>query len=881
MIIRKVDLENFLSHSKTSLEFNGTVNVIIGHNGAGKSSIIDSIMFALFRKTLRDVKKQEDLVKKGPSKIATVTLTLEDKGKNYIIKRSAPARASAEDTISEVLSDGNRRTIARGGESVTRKIQEVLGLDDETLRSTVIVGQGKIESVFDDLPDIVKTILKIDKIEKLRDSNGPIKELLDEINLKIKELSQIENLLQNYRLEKQKKETQISNIEKELAILIPKEEEEKKKLAEIKTLVEEEEEKEKKYYEIKSTLKSLNDEIARLKSEIIKEPDLRQRKEKIEEELLELNNLTEKKEKLINLKRDLELISSKENNIKILKRDLNDLETKLAKKNELKPFFDKYTSIRNQLNELEEKESEYNSIVDQIKSLERNLKQIEEKLNNIKLTEDPKKLEEELDRMNKELEEKTTIREKLSGQLGEIKGKLDEISNTLTNLNQVKGTTCPVCGRELTEEHKSKIVLELSQKKKEFDEQIKRIKIEINSINSYISNLNLKIKEKTKQKDKAIRDQAEYNTLVTRRNELTEEIKEKREKEKELENIHNSYIELKEKEKELKPKYEEYLKYSDVDENKIETKRKEVEKLEEEVSLLRKNTEGYDLNRIQMELNDIDKKIKELEKKKNELINIESSLTTIEKYKRTISEDEEKVTSLENELKSLNFDENKLKELKNNSENIENKLKQIQVKIGQLNGSLNVLKEDISKLEEQIKEYEDKLKNKTKLLSAYDKLKKLRDALAEDNLQAYLMNTVRSFVENSLNNILSKFDLSFSRVEIDFKERNNINAYNTSGQKLSVNLLSGGERVSIALALRLALAKTLMSEIGFLILDEPTVNLDEYRKKELIEIIRSTVEVVPQIIVVTHDEELVQAGDNIIKVEKRGDASKVEVVKID
>ena len=47
-MITSVELGNFLSHTETSLEFGNGVTVLVGHNGAGKSSIIDAITFALF-----------------------------------------------------------------------------------------------------------------------------------------------------------------------------------------------------------------------------------------------------------------------------------------------------------------------------------------------------------------------------------------------------------------------------------------------------------------------------------------------------------------------------------------------------------------------------------------------------------------------------------------------------------------------------------------------------------------------------------------------------------------------------------------------------------------------------------------------------------------
>ncbi|BFH72506.1 DNA double-strand break repair ATPase Rad50 [Sulfurisphaera javensis] len=880
MIIRKIELKDFLSHKDTTIEFNGTINVIIGHNGAGKSSIIDSIMFGLFRKPLRDVRKQEDLIRKGSSR-GSVILTLENKGVNYTIKRYLQNRGgSTEDTIS-IKDQNGSKTLGYGAQNVTQKIKEMLNLDDEVLRSTIVVGQGKIDSVFENLPNTIKAILKLDKIEKLRDSNGPIKELIDEIQLEIKNLNTIEEWLKKYIQEKKEKEQRLTFLKNELSTLSKKEEEVSKRYDEIKKRVEIEEEKERKYSELNSLLGKLNEEISRLEKEIEKEKGLKEEKEKLSLETIQLDQLRREKEKLIEIQNKFKLLDSELNNYSLLIKDLETLKEKLNKKKEFLPYYNEYQQIEEKIATLEEKEKEYDTLLKQIQKLENDIEQIKAKIMGMGNIPDPKKIEEEIEKLNKEIEEKSRQKEDLNNQIGEIKGKISELNRILENLNEVKGNTCPVCGRELDAHHKIKISTEIKVKTEELKKELQNKLLELNSISKLISDYNQKINEKRKEQQIAIKKSSDYESLNSRKEELIKEREKIYNRIEELKQYHELYNELKKKEKELRPKYEEYLKYSDVDEDKIKEKEEQVAKLKEEIEKLKKETSGYDKNTIGEQIKNIEKKIKDLEEKKNRLNEIEKELAVIEKYKQILVQDKEQVVKLKTEIENLNFDENKLKELKNTKDEIEKKLNDIRIKKGEVSGEINAIENSIREIDQKIKELEGKLKNKQTLLSAFDKLKKLRDELSETNLQAYLMNTVRNLVEDSLNNILSRFDLAFSRVEVDFNGKEGIYAYNTSGQRLSINQLSGGERVSIALALRLALAKSLMNEVGFLILDEPTVNLDEYRKRELIDIIRSTVEVVPQIIVVTHDEELLQAGDYVIKVEKKGDSSKIEVINVD
>jgi len=62
-MITSVKLDNFLSHRDTELTFDNGVTVFIGGNGAGKSSIIDAMTFALFGETTRG--KNEEIIRDG------------------------------------------------------------------------------------------------------------------------------------------------------------------------------------------------------------------------------------------------------------------------------------------------------------------------------------------------------------------------------------------------------------------------------------------------------------------------------------------------------------------------------------------------------------------------------------------------------------------------------------------------------------------------------------------------------------------------------------------------------------------------------------------------------------------------------------------------
>jgi len=110
------------------------------------------------------------------------------------------------------------------------------------------------------------------------------------------------------------------------------------------------------------------------------------------------------------------------------------------------------------------------------------------------------------------------------------------------------------------------------------------------------------------------------------------------------------------------------------------------------------------------------------------------------------------------------------------------------------------------------------------------------------------------------------FGLNVSRVELTEKARDVlVTCYGPRGA-IDVESLSGGEKVAIALALRLGMAYVMgRGKLDFIILDEPTTHLDEERRRSLVRIIteafRSGLGPLSQMIIITHDAEIFENAD--------------------
>ena len=169
-MITSVELGNFLSHTETSLEFGNGVTVFVGHNGAGKSSIIDAITFALFGQHTR--KSNKGLIKRGTDK-AFAKVVFNANGKQYQVERKIDVKGGLAAQFSEKIN-GDWVQIAAGerkqfGESMTAEVEKKIGLNFEKLKIASIVQQGELNAIIKAKPkefkELLNAIIGIDKLD--------------------------------------------------------------------------------------------------------------------------------------------------------------------------------------------------------------------------------------------------------------------------------------------------------------------------------------------------------------------------------------------------------------------------------------------------------------------------------------------------------------------------------------------------------------------------------------------------------------------------------------------------------------------------------------------------------------------------------------------
>lgn len=506
MRIRKIQLINFKPYKKLILPnekdiFPRGLILIEGPNSTGKTSILDSIIWALWGPTAIGT-RNEDLIKFG-ERFCRVIIEFEVDGKKYLIDRSYDRSSGMKVVLYQYDENkGKFIDIASKSGEVGKKIEEILQIDYKQALSTVMVRQGEVNELAVASPaslrELISKVYSLDLLEKVNDV-----------------LKKEENLLNEKLNELQRSFIPIERIENQLT----------EKTNELKTKKLQLKEKEDKLKELKSKIKELPspDLIRKIESDIIRINSVR-------EDLLTSNKNIEEFAKKIGIIHEISVKTIEE---EVNKRD-EQLQEKLkemdALENELRNLSEKIGGLQGINKELEDKitrlqkaekveegEFEYRcptcGTTLSKEKMEDIVSHYKEEIENNKLT------IEELSKRRKNLKEKReeTRKEKEKilvekSNLISLRKRLEELEEkrkNLTNLeNQFKEMLSKI-GYSSIEDMLSKFnftnLNELNQYVNDLSDNITRIDVEIKKLNEDIGRIESEITKLQKEKEEMLK----------------------------------------------------------------------------------------------------------------------------------------------------------------------------------------------------------------------------------------------------------------------------------------------------------------------------------------------------------------------------------------
>ena len=590
-LVRELELKNFMRYlDKTCIKFDKKFIVIVGKTGAGKTSLLDAITFALYKRTSRtDLSgvKIEDVCKPG----GYVKLKFTSGNSEYEVERGI--KHTGQPYL--ILKKDGRKIEGKIPE-LDREIANIIGLDYIGFRNSTFIRQEEMKELGSakgsERLEIFQKLFRLDVFEKAKEIAD---EKLKEVS---REISRIEDIisLEKSRLEKEEKEIPRREEEiEELKSKIAKIEYifEKKKI-EVKKYEKELEEKRKKYEEfikLKTKYEELNKQFEKIKNEIF-EAEKRKR---------ELEYLLKRKKILETEIRDIDRIKE---DIEVLEKIKNAKDGLLREKNiykdNLKSIIEKYRRKKYKIALRIEKE----------KNRIKNLKTSITKEEAFDLLRNEGALNERINRIDLEVEwlkRNATLLRRLLKEKEESKQKLNLIKNKIKLINE----DCFILSeikRNLQELERELLLLEEEEEK----EKQKNI-------------------DKIKRIDEEIEKLGFDHEKETRLSKLREILKEKERKRKEYEDILKKFSQIGNIDDEIRKKT---IELRDLESKVLgmSHKYKEMEKIKEEYEKIKIKTENLKNEERKIENNLIklkeEKRIKEieLENKKTEILNLKKEI---------------------------------------------------------------------------------------------------------------------------------------------------------------------------------------------------------------------------------------------------------------
>jgi exonuclease SbcC len=810
MKIINFESEIFAALKDASLSFEDSLNVILGPNESGKSTLVNAMQATLFKDAKVGKRKKEDkrfrkrFLPHFSGDYINGKLELESAGDSYILQK----RWGNDHYVKLELNDGAKVTKA---ENVKERLNDVFKFGEKTYRSLVFTKQQTlketIERIIDDdettnqLGELIrKAVMELDGVspDKLRDKiAGKKKELLAKWDV------------ENFRPQNNRgiHNKYVQGTGKVIESFYEKE----------------------KLKEEKDGSKRIEAEFEEISSALL---NLEEEKKKLTEEISELAKLESDILKRGQIKPKLESITDKVEKLKEVSKEWPKKEERLKNKEE------KLEEVNERIKEMEESLK----IIDKIErkeKVEKNLKKIDEckeTINDLKKEIEglPEITEEEIakieDLNEKILKSKTVIESAtLLGTLNKADSKVT-ITTGLDDEEEIEAGAEFKANAYLKIEVEDKLELEIRAGEVDFVEKKEELEKAGDKKEESLQSLGVKDLEEAKDKEKKLRekrskvdnekgnldqllDGEDYQDLKSKLEKLNEEIDESKLSLKQREDIKAELKKLKD---------EDRLKLN----SDISTLRNKIEEWENEYE---DSDEVID-NMVDLRT---DKKAKE--KKLGGLAPLPEEFETAEEFQKHLASLRAKKDEIEEGISSKKDDYYRKKEELPASSYEE-------LKIG---------------YEEAKKAHKKQLKKADAILRVEESFKEVEAEMDQDPFGS-LKESFSDYLQT-----LTDHNYEMGVIDKNF----DIKVMSEEDKGLPLELLSAGTYAGVALAFRFALLEYLYDEHpGFVVLDDCLVDLDPERKAAAVKVINDFAKD-NQVIFTTCDPETAELlGGNVIEV---------------
>jgi DNA repair protein SbcC/Rad50 len=852
MIPLQLRISGFLSyHDMVELDFTKfELACVSGQNGAGKSSLLDAITWSLFGEARG---KSSDVINiRQDVKAAEVMLTFQHEDNTYRVQRTLPRNKNTLLEFQVRTQDGWRPLSEKTTRETQAHIEQTLHLDFETFVNAAFFLQGRADQFTQQnatrRKEVLSNILGLEMWEDYKNRTAEKRKALerevDEIEGRIREidaelaeedlrkarLAELEASLKQLLTARTSQESILENIKRNAALI----EEQRKMTAMLSDGLE----------RARSARAGLEDRLSDKQADHDSYADLLHRAKEIESAYKAWQKS----------RKELEEWDGVASQFREHEKDRTPLVEQIAV--ERAKLEEEHRSLLSEEATIQEQRLTIVDLKQEIEKAEILLKEAEEKI--------AERLEVENAR--------STARERqaeLKAENEALKGDMNELKERIDSLKAAEGATCPLCGQELSAEHREATLTQLEGEGKQKGDRFRANQAESAELAKEITTYEAQITKLSRAENERVEYASEVSLLKERMETLQSFAKAWETSGK---------TRLKEVEKIL-----EAGKYA-VDEQK------QLAKLDKELEKL-----GYDV--VAHEI---------AKEREIELRSVEEEHISLKSAKEVSKQIESEIANIRSEIK---IRQSEIERLEADYETARTNLEAAQAgapdldeaerELFRLREAENKTRSELGGAQQRVDVIETQRARRIAFEKQCEEVQRqigrhrtLERAFGKDGVPALLIEQALPQIEDKANELLDR--LSDGQMSIrfatqteykdkrrdDLRETLDIQISDAAGIR-NYEMYSGGEAFRVNFAIRLALSKVLAQRKGArlqtLVIDEGFGSQDIQGRQRLIEAINLVKNDFAKIIVITHLDELKDAFPTRIEVEKTERGSTLHV----
>lgn len=949
MILQKLTLQNIKSYVNETFDFSEGINCILGLNGSGKSTIIESIGVALFNY----YRNLNQLLRYNESKGLITLEFIGNDDRRYRIVRTIRPKSS----LVKIIDCETNEELFNNVSDVYGFVKSILRIAktkefSQMFEEIIAVPQGQYVSAFLEQP--ARRRENFDKLLGLniyKDTSIQLKDLNDYLKqnridpLKI-EISSKEGQLKNYDVKASQLSKLVLQIDDLDAQLIKAKKQHEKittEKVELENLQKELAERQTNQLLDEGKIKSHQKTMGENEQRLVKAKEAFEivEKNKVNYLKYEENKLqiTQKEAVYEHMLQQEKSFKSKQNELEIVKNNIantvNIIQEKVAEKTQKEAqIHDINKANLSQKQAFEQKQENYQKTVqiqqdlkeksnNNIKKIEHHierLKGFETRLQSLTIYEDDfvKMKDLEYQRLEQVYRSGEAMKTKVASLEKQITQLETELKTSVANSQVTRDGMCPFFKEKCKNINEKPLNDFFEEQSRTLTEQINQVKQEYNAcVAELIDEKQLLIQMQKITLEKDYSKQAETQ-LLNLKNDIVNAFND-------VYPINVDTFDLIELGN-IKERFEENLNTYQEEASKLQLNEEEQRKEQEQLIQLRIKLNAQETSLIQLkkDIEGLNQQLKVLEQKKSQderyVEKTQAEMKEVEQYLKQHADLNEQLINLKNENKALEKDHNQYVSYYEKSKDVQ-EIERIQKmyieeitklkdkillnktrieslstqysheKLIDLNHKYEKSVKEIGRIEEALKQTQQQHQL---LLEEMNMLNALKQQLTDDqtNMTKYeymshfvsktrdifkllpqkLSETYREYIAHEATLLYRRISNESIRIELDESYKVSLLDDIDSQKTKSMEQLSGGEQMSVAIAIRLSMLKHL-SGLDIYFLDEPTINLDSQRRERMASVIQDVSSELRQLFVISHDDTFDSITDSIIHIVKQNNES--------